>query len=78
MKTAISIPDPVFQAAEEAARRLAISRSELYVRAVERFLQDESDEAITAALNEVYASNSSELDPVLHEVTLRSIDKDSW
>ena len=34
MKTAISIPDALFQAAEDAAKRLAISRSELYVRAV--------------------------------------------
>jgi hypothetical protein len=29
MKTAISIPDRVFQAAEEAAKRLSMSRSEL-------------------------------------------------
>lgn len=32
MKTAISIPDPIFEAAEGFARRLGMSRSELYAR----------------------------------------------
>ncbi|EIJ36932.1 hypothetical protein Thini_4454 [Thiothrix nivea DSM 5205] len=37
MKTAISIPDPVFQAAELFARHFGISRSELYTKAVEEY-----------------------------------------
>ncbi|MBA3483248.1 MAG: hypothetical protein H0T51_15675 [Pirellulales bacterium] len=78
MKTAISIPDEVFDAAEDAARRLSISRSEFYTKAVQRFLQEQNDDAVTAKLNEVYSTNSSELDPMLHEMTLRSIGKDSW
>jgi len=34
MKTAISLPDPVFRSAEQLAARLGISRSELYCRAI--------------------------------------------
>jgi len=37
MKTAISIPDPIFQSAEIMAHHLAISRSELFTRAISEF-----------------------------------------
>lgn len=61
MKTAISIPDPLFERAELLARRFHISRSELYARAVERFVEAH-DEAITrAALDAVYAEDASDL-----------------
>jgi mRNA-degrading endonuclease toxin of MazEF toxin-antitoxin module len=33
VKTAISIPDPLFDAAERLAKRLRIARSQLYCRA---------------------------------------------
>lgn len=78
MKTAISIPDHVFQAAETAARNLSISRSEFYTKAIEKFLQQQSDAAITAQLNEVYAANSSEFDPVLYEIMFESIGEETW
>jgi metal-responsive CopG/Arc/MetJ family transcriptional regulator len=39
LKTAISIPDNLFEAADKVARRLGISRSELYQRAIARFLE---------------------------------------
>ncbi len=78
MKTAISIPDPIFKAAEAAAERLEISRSEFYTKAIEKLLLEQSDEAITAQLNEIYASHSSKVDPVLYAMTLRSIGKETW
>lgn len=78
MKTAISIPDHLFHEAEEAARRLAISRSELYSQAVAAFLRMKSDAEITKRLNEVYATEDSSLDPLLYEASLRSIEADSW
>ncbi len=65
MKTAISVPTPVFEQAEELARRLRMSRSELYTRAVEALLAADRDREITARLDEVYAKESSDLDPVL-------------
>ena len=38
MKTAISIPDPVFEAADQLAARIGMSRSELYATAVAEFM----------------------------------------
>lgn len=40
MKTAISLPDDVFERATAQAKRLGISRSELIARALRAFLDD--------------------------------------
>jgi hypothetical protein len=73
MKAAVSIPDPVFKAADRLARRMGVSRSRLYSVAIERFVQDHDDEAITAKLNEVYATEPSALDPILQSIQSRSV-----
>ena len=38
MKTAISLPDDLFDSADELAQQLGVSRSELYARAVAEYL----------------------------------------
>ena len=53
MKTAISIPDKIFEAAEKAAKRLGVSRSELYVNAIQEYLAQHSDEHVTEELNNI-------------------------
>ena len=73
MKAAVSIPDPVFEAADKLAQRMGVSRSRLYSVALERFVQDHNDEAITSKLNEVYATEASDLDPVLQSIQSRSV-----
>jgi len=81
MKTAISIPDPVFRSAEQLAARLGLSRSELYCRALKDMLARHDQAMITAQLNEIYESpaNSSGLDPVLALLQASSIrEKDAW
>jgi hypothetical protein len=54
MKTAVSIPDPVFTAAEAAAEELGLSRSALYSRALRRFLARYRQHGVTDRLNAVY------------------------
>ena len=78
MKTAISIPDPIFRAAEKAAEHLAISRSELYTKAIQEFLNAHPADGTTEKLNQVYAGNESTLDPRLSEMQTTSISADSW
>lgn len=51
MKTAVSIPDAVFRAAEALARRLRKSRSRLYAEAVAEYLDRHAPEAITAQID---------------------------
>ncbi len=54
MKTAISIPDALFESADALADRLGVSRSALYARALEAFLADQRKGAITRRLDAVY------------------------
>lgn len=55
MKTAVSVPDELFRTADEAARDLRMSRSQLYATALAEFLERRDAAAITAQLDRVYA-----------------------
>ncbi len=77
MKTAVSIPDKVFNSAEKLARRLGKSRSEVYAKAVQDYVEKHQDDDVTAKLNTVYDSESSELDPVLNHLQTQSMIKNN-
>jgi hypothetical protein len=63
VKTAVSIPDRIFDAAEQYARRRGIPRSQVYAEALARFMgEQESDEDLTEALNRVCAEVDTTLD----------------
>jgi predicted transcriptional regulator len=55
MKTAVSLPDDLFRAAEIAARRLNVSRSRLYAAALSHYLDRRQAVAVTERLNKTYA-----------------------
>ena len=81
MKTAISIQDEIFEAAERVAAEMGISRSELYSKAVELFVSRHAGERITERLDAVYgeSGSSSALDGTLE--TLQSLSlpaDDEW
>jgi hypothetical protein len=61
MKTAISIPDDIFKHAERAAKRLGVSRSELFTRAVREYLGASRDASVTASYDEAFATDNDEL-----------------
>ena len=54
MKTAISIPDDVFQAADDMAHKMKKSRSEIYSRAVREYIARYSEDGVTDALDALY------------------------
>lgn len=80
MKTAISIPDPVFEAAEQLAKRLGKSRSELYTTAIRDYLEEHREEDVTERLNEIYgaAPEESAVDELLMDLQVRSLGKEDW
>jgi len=53
MKTAVSIPDDVFQRAERLARRTKKSRSQLFSDALREYVARHSPEDVTDAMNRV-------------------------
>ena len=78
MKTAISIPDPVFEAAENLAKNLGVSRSELFSSAIVEFMENHKYENVTEALNKVYATEDSSVDEQLSLIQSKSISQDDW
>ena len=79
MKTAISLPDELFALAETEAKKLGLSRSELYARALSQFVKLRQSETITERLNQVYSEVSSELDPSLSHMQILSLPpKEKW
>ena len=78
MKTAISIPDEIFTAAEETAKRLGVSRSELYSNAVRDYIESHIAEEITEKLNHVYCTENSSLDPNLQSMQSSTLGREEW
>ncbi len=78
MKTAISIPDDVFDAAEEMARRLGMSRSQLYATAVREYLDAHRSRGVTARLDRLYEHQDSRLDLRVAEAQTASLDEEGW
>ncbi len=60
MKTAISLPDEVFEQAERLARKLNKSRSELYREALAEYVARHSPDAITESMDRALADLGAE------------------
>ncbi len=78
MKTAISIPDKVFRSADALAKRLGISRSELYTTAMTEFLSKHQARQVTARLDAIYAEEDSSLSPNLIRLQAKSLLREEW
>lgn len=78
MKTAISLPDALFEKAENLAANLGISRSQLYARALQIFVERHDADAITNRLNDIYSNQKSEVDPVLLSMQSKTLGDENW
>ena len=73
MKTAISILDDIFEAAERTKGDMGLSRSALYARAVAEFVERHDSARVTELLDAVYAERDSRLDPRLAAMQFLSL-----
>jgi metal-responsive CopG/Arc/MetJ family transcriptional regulator len=78
MKTAVSLPDPLFASADTLAKRLGVSRSHLFATALAEYVAKFESSAVTERLNEVYAAESSELDPIFARAQRRAVQRPEW
>ncbi len=78
MKTAISIPDDIFSAAENFAHQSHLSRSALFTRALVEFLSRRRNEGVTERLNRLYSSEESHLDATLSKMQASVVSKEKW
>lgn len=78
MKVAVSIPDDVFEKAEKLSKRLGVSRSGLYARALREIVSRNTDDEITARLNAVCEQLDTRLPEDLRRMQRRSIEPEQW
>ena len=82
MKTAISLSDALYEKAEKTAQYMGITRSKLFVNALEEYIVRHNGEMITKKLNEVYEKiNLDEFsrDLDMGILSLRELTKnDTW
>ena len=76
MKTDISIPNPIFKSAQRLAEKLGISLSDLYTAALFEYVT--THENVTEALNQVYETESSEIEPELVQIQMLSLENENW
>ena len=78
MKTAISVPDEIFNDAEKLAKRLKISRSQLYRLALTDYVARHSPEAVTEALDRVCADLDTGSEPLVSAAARRVLERTEW
>jgi predicted transcriptional regulator len=75
VKTAVSLPDDLFRQAELIAKRLRVSRSQLYAQALADFLSRSHAESVTDQLNVVYSAIRAEVDPGLQRAQVKLLEQ---
>lgn len=78
MKTAISVPDDIFQLSERLAKKLKISRSAVFAMGVKRLGEELSEENIIARINAVCEKVDTSLDSGLRAYQSRRFRKSEW
>ena len=78
MKTAVSIPDHVFEQAERLARRTGTSRSRLFSRALQEYVGRHSPDDVTEAMDLVCEQLGEPVDPFVAEAARRTLERSEW
>ena len=79
MKTAVSIPDRIFAAAERYARRRGLARSQVYAEALSRLMaEEESQDDLTAALDQACEQIDSQRDEFGGTAARRRLAATEW
>lgn len=78
MKTAISLPDEVFESAERLAGRLKVSRSELYARALQDYVRRHAPDAVTDAYDQICSELDSKADAFTRGAAQATLKRAEW
>ena len=78
MKTAVSIPDDVFQGAERLARRTKKSRSQLFSDAVKEYVARHAPEDVTEAMDRVCCELGAPSDKFVSSAARRILERSEW
>lgn len=78
MKTAVSIPDQVFEQAERLARRTRKSRSHVFSSALREYLARHSPDEVTEAMDRVCGQLGEHADSFVARAARRTLERSEW
>jgi metal-responsive CopG/Arc/MetJ family transcriptional regulator len=78
MKTAISIPDELFETAELLVEKLKISRSKLYARAIAEFVAKYDSDLVTEQMDQALREIEIPYDEFSGEASRRVFTREEW
>ena len=78
MKTAVSIPDDIFERADQLARQEKRSRSELYAAALREYVARHAHDEVADAMNRVCEAVGDTDDAFLAAASRRVLDRVEW
>jgi len=78
MKTAVSIPDDVFQGAERLARRTRKSRSQVFSDALREYVARHAADEVTEAMDRVCGEVQPAQDEFVSRAAARVLEKVEW
>ena len=78
MKTAISVPNQVYEQAEELARQTGRTRSEIYSTALRDYLAHHQPVPVTAAMDDALDDIDPEPDPFLDAAAHETLAGAEW
>jgi metal-responsive CopG/Arc/MetJ family transcriptional regulator len=78
MKTAVSIPDDVFEKAERLARRAGRSRSDVYAAALREYVARHAPDEVTEAMNRVCDEVDAQVDDFVRTAGRRALERTEW
>ena len=78
MKTAISLPDALFEQVDALAAKMHLSRSQFYVMALERFLREHQENRTTELVNQYIDKHGQPIDHVFLQSALADMRKVDW
>jgi metal-responsive CopG/Arc/MetJ family transcriptional regulator len=78
MKTAVSIPDDVFEGAERLARQTKKSRSQLFSDAIREYVARHARDEVTEAMDRVCAELEHTPDEFVSLAGRRVLERNEW
>jgi metal-responsive CopG/Arc/MetJ family transcriptional regulator len=67
MKTAISVPDDLFEAVSQAAEEENISKSKIFTEGARKYLEERNNRKLLSALNKAYSIEETEEERALRK-----------
>ena len=78
MKTAVSIPDEVFEKVERLARRSGRSRSEVFSAALAEYVARHAPDEVTEAMDRVCAEVGDQVDGFVSAAGRQVLENTEW